>query len=122
MKDEIKKLLFDMNEAAESVFEYLGERRDFSEYNKNKMLRRAVEREFEIIGEAMNYVLKIDPNFPIRHARRIVDLRNLVIHGYDQVDHAIIWGIISRDLPDLRNEVMKLLNTDEENTQRVITK
>jgi uncharacterized protein with HEPN domain len=151
MKDEIKKLLFDINEAAASVFEYsnpllvfcgiffayvpysgfgylsvsvcvclrqknkigsvyLGERRDFSGYNKNKMLRRAVEREFEIIGEAMSNILKIEPEFPIRHARRIVDLRNLVIHGYDQVDHAVIWGIISRDLPDLKNEVMKLLN------------
>ncbi|OQX17750.1 MAG: hypothetical protein BWK80_39125 [Desulfobacteraceae bacterium IS3] len=122
MKDEIKKLLFDINEAADSVFEYLGERRDFSEYNKNKMLRRAVEREFEIIGEAMNHILKIDPNFPIRYARRIVDLRNLVIHGYDQVDHAIIWGIISRDLPNMRNEVMKLLDNNEENTQRVISR
>lgn len=110
MKDDIKKLLFDINEAAASVFEYLGEKRDFSEYNKNKMLRRAVEREFEIIGEAMNNILKIDPQFPIRHARRVVNLRNLVIHGYDQVDHVIIWGIISRNLPDLQNEVMKLLD------------
>jgi uncharacterized protein with HEPN domain len=74
------------------------------------MLRRAVEREFEIIGEAMNNILKIDPKFPIRHVRRVVNLRNLVIHGYDQVDHAIIWGIISRDLPDLKNDVLKLLN------------
>ncbi len=115
MKDEIKKLLFDINEAAASVFEYLGEKQDFLEYNKNKMLRRAVEREFEIIGEAMNLILKIDPEFPVRHARKIVDLRNFVIHSYDQVDHAIIWGIISRDLPDLKNEVMKLLNNNESN-------
>ncbi len=110
MKDELKKLLFDINEAACSIFEYLGEKRDFSEYNANKMLRRAVEREFEIIGEAMNSILKIDPEFPITSARKIISLRNLIIHGYDQVDSAIIWGIISRDLPSLRNEVAQLLN------------
>ncbi|MEZ4526422.1 MAG: HepT-like ribonuclease domain-containing protein [Desulfobacterales bacterium] len=98
MKDEIKKLLFDIYEAADSIFRYLDERRDFSEYQKNKMLHRAVEREFEIIGEAMNSILKIDPDFPIRQARRIISLRNLVIHGYDKVDNAIIWGIINRDL------------------------
>jgi len=109
MKDEIKKLLFDIKEAAESIFDYLGEKRDFSIYSENKMLQRAVEREFEIIGEAINNILKIDPNFPIKNARRIVDLRNLVIHGYDRVDNVIIWGIISRDLPELKLEISKLL-------------
>lgn len=69
------------------------------------MLRRAVEREFEIIGEAMGKILEIDANFPIENARRIVDLRNLVIHGYGKVDNAIIWGIISQDLPKLKSEL-----------------
>ncbi|PIP38963.1 MAG: antitoxin [Desulfobacterales bacterium CG23_combo_of_CG06-09_8_20_14_all_51_8] len=83
MKDEIKKLLFDINEAADSIFEYLGEKRDFNIYAKNKMMRRAVEREFEIIGEAMNAILKIEPNIPVKNARRIVALRNQVIHILD---------------------------------------
>jgi len=112
MKDEIKTFLFDIKEAANSIFEYLGEKRDFYEYDKNKMLRRAVEREFEIIGEAVNNILKIDSSFPIKNARRIVDLRNLVIHGYDKVDNIIIWGIISRDLPKLKIEVEKLLEIE----------
>lgn len=90
--------------------EYLGEKRDFNLYQQNKMLRRAVEREFEIIGEAMNLILKIDPDFPVRNGRRIVDLRNLIIHGYDKVDNVIIWGIISRDLPLLKIEVEKLIS------------
>lgn len=110
MKDEIKKLLLDIQEAANSIFEYLGDKRDFTEYSKNKMLRRAVEREFEIIGEAINLLLKIDPKIPIQNARKIVALRNFVIHGYDQVDHTIIWGIISRDLPILKDEVSELIN------------
>jgi len=105
MKDEIKKYLFDMRESAISIFEYLGEKRNYFEYSENKMLRRAVEREFEIIGEAMSKILEIDADFPIENARRIVDLRNLVIHGYDKVDNVIIWGIISRDLPKLKAEL-----------------
>ena len=112
MKDEIKKMLFDIKEAADSIFEYLGKKRDFFVYNENKMLQRAVEREFEIIGEAMNNILKIDPDIPIKNARRIIDSRNLVIHSYDKVDNVIIWGIISRDLPELQIEITKLLKKE----------
>lgn len=72
----MNKLLFDIKEATDSIFQYLGEKRDFFAYSENKMLQRAVEREFEIIGEAMNNILKINPDFPIKNARRIVDLRN----------------------------------------------
>jgi uncharacterized protein with HEPN domain len=113
MKDEIKKYLFDIKEAAGSIFEYLGEKRNFLEYSKNKMLRRAVEREFEIIGEAMSNILKLDPDFYIQDARRIIDLRNFVIHGYDKVDDVIIWGIISRDLPELKEDVEDILAFEE---------
>ena len=64
------------------------------------------------MGEAMNNILKIGPQIPIKNARRIVDMRNYVIHGYDKVDNAIIWGIISRDIPELQIEITKLLDKD----------
>ena len=112
MRDNIKKYLYDILISAHSIFEYLGEERDFNAYEKNKLLRRAVEREFEIIGEAANRILKIDKNFPIINAERIISLRNYVIHGYDKVDNVIIWGIISRDLPILKVEVEKLLEDE----------
>jgi uncharacterized protein with HEPN domain len=73
------------------------------------LLRRGIERELEIIGEAINRILKINPDIEISEARRIVDLRNWVIHGYDNVDAVIIWGIISRDIPKLKEQVEKLL-------------
>lgn len=76
----------------------------------NKQLRRAVERELEIIGEAVNHLLALDETIAIDNARRIVDLRNFVIHGYDKVDNIIIWGVISRDLPKLKEQVDKLLD------------
>jgi uncharacterized protein with HEPN domain len=72
-------------------------------------LRRGIERELEIIGEATNRILKIDPNVAISDSRRIVDLRNWVIHGYDKVDDVIIWGILSRDIPLLKKQVNKLI-------------
>ena len=99
--------------SANSIFNYLGEQRDFNAYKNNKLLCRAVEREFEIIGEAANKILKLDNDFPIKNAKRIISLRNFVIHGYDKVDNVIIWGIISKDLPELKNEVENLLNTDK---------
>ena len=109
MQDKIRKYLYDILVSVNSIFEYLGEKRDFSVYEKNKLLRRAVEREFEIIGEATNKILKLDENMPVKNAERIISLRNYVIHGYDKVDNVIIWGIISKDLPKLKIEVEKLL-------------
>ncbi|MCW3789767.1 HepT-like ribonuclease domain-containing protein [Plebeiibacterium sediminum] len=112
MKREIKKYLFDIKTSIESIFDYLGDERNFFEYQNNKLLRRGVEREIEIIGEAMNRVLKIDPSIQIENARQIVDARNWVIHGYDKVDDVVIWGIISNHLPKLQLEIKAYLNQE----------
>ncbi len=63
MKREIKKYLFDIKTSIDSIFDYLGGERNFFEYQNNKLLRRGIEREIEIIGEATNRILKIDPDF-----------------------------------------------------------
>jgi len=109
MRPETKKYLYDVNVAINSIFEYLGEKRVFAEYLDNKLLRRAIEREIEIIGEAINNALKQDPALQIYNARRIVDTRNWVIHGYDKVDDVIIWGIVVNHLPKLQQEIQKYL-------------
>jgi uncharacterized protein with HEPN domain len=109
MQLEILKYLLDIKESIDSIHEYLEGKKDFSEYKKNKLLRRGIERELEIIGEAINRILKLDNQIDISDSRRIVDLRNWVIHGYDKVDDVIIWGIISRDIPKLKIQVEKLL-------------
>ena len=106
---EIKKYLFDIKTSIDSINNYLGDNRDFKVYKPNKLLKRAIERELEIIGEAAGRILKIDSSFPIENARKIVDLRNWVIHGYDIIDDIIIWGIISKQLPVLKNQVEVLL-------------
>lgn len=109
MKLEVKKHLYDVNVSINSVFEYLGDQRSFNDYLNNKLLRRAIEREIEIIGEAINRALKENPDLQIEHARRIVDTRNWVIHGYDRVDDVIIWGIVVNHLPKLQKEIQQYL-------------
>ena len=109
-KREEKKLLVDIIDSINSIDEHLEGRRVFEEYIANKTKRRAVEREIEIIGEAMSKLLKIDPNIPISYARIIVDLRNKVIHAYDSVDDILIWKIVNKDIPLLLIESNTLLN------------
>ena len=109
MSDKLKKYLFDIQESIVSIESYLGDKRNFYEYLHNKMLRRAIEREFEIIGEAMNRIVKIDSNIAISSKHHIIGMRNRVIHGYDKVDNEIIWGTIVRHLPVLKKEVNALL-------------
>lgn len=109
MELEIKKYLYDIFVSIESIEKYLGEKRDFKVYIENKMLRRAVERELEIIGEAIGRLEKLDNSLPISSKKRIINMRNRVIHGYDKIDDEIIWGTIVRHLPILKNEVAILL-------------
>lgn len=88
----------------------MGENKDFNKYESNKLLCRAIERALEIIGEATNRILKIDNSINISDAKRIISLRNWVIHAYDNIDNIIIWGIITKDLILLKAQVSLLLN------------
>jgi len=109
MQRDIRMYLLDISTSIDSIFDYLDTERNFKLYESNKLLRRAVERELEIIGEATNRILKYNPEIDISSARRIVNLRNLVIHAYDNIDNVIIWGIIDKDLPLLKVQVLNLL-------------
>ena len=109
MRVKIQKYLYDIKVAIDSINEYLGDNTDINVYMANKQLRRAVERELEIIGEAAHNILILDPDIKIENARKIVDLRNWVIHGYDRVDDIIIWGIVTTHLPVLKGQIELLL-------------
>lgn len=73
------------------------------------MLRRAIERNIGIIGEATNKLLKEEPSIQISHSRDIISTRNRVIHDYAAVTDDVMWKIVVNDLPQLRNEVSTLL-------------
>jgi uncharacterized protein with HEPN domain len=109
MNEGLKKYLYDVKTSIEYIHEYLGARRSFSKYQSDRKLRRAVERELEIIGEAMNNLLKIEPDIAITAARKIVGLRNRIIHAYDAVDDPMVWDIVINLLPFLAEEVEGLL-------------
>lgn len=74
--------------------------------------RKAIERNIEIIGEAVNRILKVKPEIQIANSRKIVDTRNRFIHGYDAVSEDIIWAIVTNDLKKLRQEISNLLNEE----------
>lgn len=109
MSIEEKKLLTDVLEAVNSIDDHLEGKRNFEEYKANKTKRRAVERELEIIGEAVNKLLKLSPDIAISYSRIIVDLRNKVIHAYDNVNDMVIWNVVMNHLPKLKTEVEELL-------------
>lgn len=109
MEDEIKAWLADITRAIDEINSFLPENKDFVEFRKDLKTQRAIERNIEIIGEAVSRVLKLSPDFKINNARKIVDTRNRIIHGYDSVSTEIIWGMVIRDLPNLEIEVKKLL-------------
>ena len=75
------------------------------------MIRSAVERNFEIIGEALNRIRRTDPATAARIPEHdeIIAFRNLLIHGYDVIDHVQVWQVIEADLPRLQEQVQKLL-------------
>jgi uncharacterized protein with HEPN domain len=106
---DIKIFLKDIAQSVAEIFSFLPEQRDFFEFQKDIKTRKAVERNIEIIGEAMTRILKIDPDFPIDASRKIVDTRNRIIHGYDSVSEDILWLIIVNYLPNLEKQVKELL-------------
>jgi uncharacterized protein with HEPN domain len=113
MDDSIKKYLVDIQTAVDTVYLFIGEKRNFFDYQNNLMLKRAVEREFEIIGEALNKMQKLENAPKIENHKQIISLRNYIIHAYDSINDANIWGIIINHLPLLKTEILDLLEKSE---------
>ena len=88
--------------------------RRFDEYGKNLMLRRAIERNVGIIGEAVNKIIKGNPEIEISNARAIIATRNRVIHDYAAVTDDVMWKIVINDLPKLKTEVDALMSEDSQ--------
>ncbi len=86
IEERILKWLYDIKGAIEEIEQYFLEfPKDFKQYQTNTILKRAIERDLEIIGEAVSRIIKQDSNFPIKEAKRIIGLRNQIIHAYDNI-------------------------------------
>ncbi|MCX7783073.1 MAG: DUF86 domain-containing protein [Meiothermus sp.] len=110
MANKTRLWLEDILEAAGHIEGFL-DACTLEDYLENEMLRSAVERKLEIIGEAMNRLVKRAPQVAQRIGafRQIIAFRNLLAHEYDQISHGLVWQIVQQDLPVLRNEVRSLL-------------
>ncbi len=110
MPPEIAKLLFDMKTAAERIERFTANR-SLNDYLNDEMLRSAVERQFEIIGEAMTRLVKRDQETAAKIAdyKKIAGFRNALIHGYDSIDDSTSWRAVTTHLPILALELDQLL-------------
>lgn len=106
MEVEIKAWMLDVKQAIDEIKEFLPAEKNFFLFQKDKKRKRAIKRNIEIIGEAINRIPKSNPAIPITNARKIVDTRNRISHGYD----AVLDEIIIRDLDKLETETNDLLN------------
>lgn len=110
MRPDPRKYLWDAATAAEQARSF-AEGRSFDDYLADAMLRAAVERQLEIIGEALNHLSKADPELAaaIPDLPRIVAFRNILIHGYATVDDALVWQVLTERLPELHRVLRHLL-------------
>ena len=110
MDNDIKAWLYDILNAIMEIESFFDDQsKEFLKYQNDIRTKRAVERNIEIIGEALSRILKRDELITISNARKIVDTRNRIIHRYDSVSDDVIWGIIIRHIPILQKEVQELL-------------
>jgi len=108
---EIEKYLQDILTSIEDAKQFTKDIKRFEEFVTDKKTYRAVEHCIEIIAEAINRIKKIDNNFDIVNAEKIVGMRNRVIHSYDNVNEELIWGVVVKHLSELKKEILNLINT-----------
>jgi uncharacterized protein with HEPN domain len=103
MADELLKHPYDIREAASAIFRFI-RGKTFDDYAHDELLQSSIERKFEIIGEALHRIRGDEPTIldKIREHRNIVSFRNILAHGYDNIDNRIVWGIIEEDLGQLK--------------------
>ena len=110
MQLRVKKYLYDIQQACQLLKQFTAGK-DLQDYEADALLRSGVERQFEVIGEALRQMREVEPGLvdKITEARRIIGFRNVLIHGYASVSNKTVWDVLTTDLPRLRREVDELL-------------
>ncbi len=107
MDNEIKIWLYDILQSIKEIESYFEDRpKKFEEYMNDIRTKRAVERGIEIIGEAINRILKRDKEFQLENVQNIIGTRNRIAHGYDKISDDLIWSIVINHLPKLKEEII----------------
>jgi uncharacterized protein with HEPN domain len=109
MQPKLLKYILDIESVIKEI-ELVKERtsNDFNQFSKDIILQRAVERNLEIIGEAVKKMMAINSNINISSSKNIIGLRNIIAHAYDSVDPEMLWAIIQKNVPVLKEEIMEL--------------
>lgn len=111
MTESEKKYLSDILHSANLIFTFTSDISSFSEYQADIKTKSAVERHLAIIGEAVNKFSKVSSGGELLNGKQIISLRNRLVHSYDNIDDTIIWAVIVRYLPPLKEEVEILLTS-----------
>ena len=110
MDNDIKTWLYDILQSIKEIDSFYGNKpKKYADYLTDIKTRRAVERNIEIIGEAVNRILKKDKHFKLENAQKIIGTRNRIAHGYDKISDELIWSIVINNLSKLKEEVDNLL-------------
>lgn len=105
----IKKYVLDIASIIDELERILNHHQfDFNDFQAHFISVRAVERDLMIIGEAINKIMQIDPRTQISGARQIIGLRNLIVHAYDSIEPSVLWRILVKDIPVLKQEIEQL--------------
>ncbi len=109
MQPKVLKFLLDIQSVIQEI-ETVKKRTDnkFNSFQSDILLQRAVERDLEIIGEAIRKIIELDPTIKITSAKNIIGLRNIISHAYDSVEPEMIWGIIQNNIPVLAEEIKRI--------------
>lgn len=112
LRDEDLKLLYDLEQAARRISEFT-RGKTLDDYLDDALLRSAVERQFEIIGEAVNRLQRDNPSLAagIRDYRKMIAFRNVLIHRYDVISHGIVWEAVEIKIPLLLDDLKRILNS-----------
>ena len=109
MNRKVKKYLFDIQSCIEEMEALAETSGNFEQLNSNSIQKRALERLFEIIGEATRCLVAEQKDIPISNAEKIIGMRNIIAHGYDVVNYRLLWQFWIDHVPILKQEVDDLL-------------
>ncbi len=111
MDHRINAWLEDILKSIDEIFDFLPDEKDFHEYQKDLKTKKAIERNIEIIGEAINRISKNKKfDYTINNAQKIIGTRNRIAHEYDSISDEVIWTIVLRELPQLKIEIKEIID------------
>lgn len=113
MQPRILKYILDIEAVIDEIESIkLKTENNFINFSQDIILQRAVERDLEIVGEAVRKIIEINPTVKISSSKNIIGLRNIISHAYDSVEPEMLWGIIQKNIPVLTDEIKKLKTPD----------